>query len=488
MSFTIALLLAVIGLAVVGINLCRAKSIFRLSKLSYLSPSFLISASLLFKVCIGTLAVLLFGSFSLPPGEYSQYTTTFRYSSQVSLLWIIFLAPSLLLSILANRCLRPQLSSVTLARNSNFSYLNQLLGTSSRSSLTTKVIWFTFVLGVLITLYTIVGLHTEALDRGDAYERLTQASSAPANFLTPLLRLKQLFYFLSSLLFLNRKNNITRFILGLAILNILLVSISGSRGEVFYPALMMLLPLLLRIKYSYRMFALLLVPSLVILVSLPYIAALRDLPSFKQTSTSAPLKRIKTIPEVLTTEDGRNLLSYRVSALGREIYGCSDSFLFTPNNQDSLPQGFRDLSAPQYLFNLLLPNSLLGSTTRKLDGGDLAQSLIGNPYKPNWFPCLTLPADLYRRGLYPFVTLGGILFYFVLLSLDFLWLSLLRRQQSLFYIPIILLTVSFVQLQPIGTVQESLWYLLWDLPKYLFLFLLLILASRLSRLVSFHKC
>lgn len=84
-----------------------------------------------------------------------------------------------------------------------------------------------------------------------------------------------------------------------------------------------------------------------------------------------------------------------------------------------------------------------------------------------WFPCLSLPADLIRRWSVPGLLLGSLVVAAVVQVLFRLWYRSISVAGGTFQLLLALLPATYLQSFPFGTVSETAWALLWELPKYL---------------------
>jgi len=81
-----------------------------------------------------------------------------------------------------------------------------------------------------------------------------------------------------------------------------------------------------------------------------------------------------------------------------------------------------------------------------------------------------LPADLIRRWSVPGLLLGSLVVAAFLQALFSLWYRSISVSGSTFQLLLILLPATYLQSFPFGTVSETAWALLWELPKYLLAF------------------
>ena len=378
-----------------------------------------------------------------------------RYGPQAQLLWLSFTAALLLLAL-------PQqhvVASSACAQAHTSWLLQSVQQQRLRSQLTALAGFLSFYMVSYIALSMLSG----AFDRQfEAYvswtEKLWRLDTPVAAF----SRLRDLWFLLFPLWWriLNRP---WRWFLSVQIFAFLAAALlSGSRGLLFYPALLLLFGLWFVLADPRRMRRLALTLALLVLVFSPLIYVVRESPAF-QRAESWP-GRLQAVGLALTQPEP--LLS-KSRWLGRDLYACHDPYLFTSENRDKPRAGSRGLEALKYLW---LPKHLIPTRPVLFDGHLIAKSLQGVPSGPKadvWFPCFSLPADLMRRWGFPGVILGSLLLAAFVQLLFRLWYQTVSLSGSTFQLLLLLLPATYLQSFPFGTVSETAWSLLWELPKYL---------------------
>ena len=114
-----------------------------------------------------------------------------------------------------------------------------------------------------------------------------------------------------------------------------------------------------------------------------------------------------------------------------------------------------------------LKPAVLGGSKEKFDSAGVVQNLIGIQRIRSWYPCLYMPADLYRRGGVWAVVLGGIAYGLVLSLMSILWSRAVDMELPSYASLIVwALPISMMQAPPAGTVLEVIWFAVWEVPKY----------------------
>lgn len=260
-----------------------------------------------------------------------------------------------------------------------------------------------------------------------------------------------------------------RWLLGLEMLGFLsLVILSGSRGLLFYPALLLLFGLWFVISDPRRLRRLAVAFALAVFLLSPLIYVVRESSAYQRAETWSG--RLQAVGFALT--DPAPLLA-KSRWLGRDLYACHDPYLFTPENRDQPLVGSRGLGNLLYVW---VPRHLLPDRPVIFDGHLIAKQLQRvNPsaWANVWFPCLSFPADLMRRWSVPGVLIGSFLLAFLLQALFRLWYRTVSVYGTTYQLLLFLYPSTYLQSFSFGTVSETSWSVLWELPKYLLLFWLL---------------
>jgi hypothetical protein len=255
--------------------------------------------------------------------------------------------------------------------------------------------------------------------------------------------------------------------------------LSGSRGLLFYPLLLVLAGLWLVPAPPRLLRRLVLLAAALMLVLSPLIFVVRDSARFQGTRALDPVARLGAAAAALANPEP---LLAKARWIGRDLYACHDPYLFTPAHRNRRLAGAAGL---RHLLWLWVPRHLRPDRPEIFDGPRLAKELQGVPrgtWADVWFPCLSLPADLWRRWGLAGLVGGSLVVALVVNGLTALWCRGLSFSGQAFPLLLLLYPSTYLQSFPFGTVQETCWALLWELPKYLLtLWLLGLVVDRLAQ-------
>ena len=97
------------------------------------------------------------------------------------------------------------------------------------------------------------------------------------------------------------------------------------------------------------------------------------------------------------------------------------------------------------------------------------------------FPCITYMGDLYWRGGWPWAVVGAFLFAIFYRIVSSYWYRFCGWS-SLMSLSLLLYPATFFTAYPAGSLGETAWLWLWDLPKYIIvIFVIGWLASKLQK-------
>lgn len=443
---------ALLGIiAVLGFLLVLCSQIGRSWLLSPIAV-FLIGTSV--RWGIGALLVRALGSIYLPDFDWGQYKVTFDYMAESTRSWFVFTAgivSTFIVSVYASRG----------AWYRGMCIVDEIRRGNARRKLNRILCW----LGIYTSVATIAPFIIGSSDRGAGYEYWATQFLRPDAILLVLARLRYVFFFLVGVAFgaktLERRkmNTLMGFVAILAVMG----GWQGSRGEFMYPILMLVIGWLVAAGSVKGAVKSLFLVSLLVLVSVPMIAAFRDTSEFNKTFQHDLLGRINGL---ISLEQRPELVTRRYFTLGREVYGCSDGYVYKAEKELSDEVGFGDMGWNR-IVNQIVP-AFLGGSKEKFDSAGIVQDLIGIERIKSWYPCLYTPADLYRRGGIFAVMFGGIVYGLVLSILTMLWSNYVFKDFTGYgQLLVWALPVSIIQAPPAGTVLEVVWVILWEIPKYI---------------------
>lgn len=465
----------IVIICMVGISL---GFLSRKGKVGYLlaGPFAVVLFSAGFKSGVGTVLVDILGKVALSEADQGQYIVTYMHRFDLQKLWFAFIFPALIISfIMGNALVRSRRKGPTVSMLSSNTLEEKDVDTFEGL----KAGYISIGFGVIV--YYLLGILTGSMDRGVEYSSWINAERGIAlGLLTSLLRVRDCFYIMTPFIYKHGSVRIRFFGAFVVVFSIASAIMSGGRGDALYPIVMIMIGFLLCNSLSGKDIVRLASGVAVILViSLPVLEAVRDSNSFKESKLSSPLERLGGIYNSFSEVGARTL--YRAPQLGRQIYACSDPFLFLQQNSEYLRYGYKDIGR---IALSVLPSRLNGGIST-FDGSSIAQRLIGTN-KPGWFPCISMPADLFRRGGYSSVLIGGSLFWLIIGFLQLLWSrTVITGRFPIFCFFIFIFPLTYIRLYPLGTLSEASWMLGWDLIKYILFFAALSLLCkqtiRLSR-------
>lgn len=381
-----------------------------------------------------------------------------RYGPQAQLLWLVFTAFLILFAFPLRH--RIALSSRCLPSSS------WLIEANSSNQFRRKLVSLAWILSLYMGFYLFLSILSGAFDRQfDTYIAWSQQLWRLDTPVAAFSRLRDIWFLFFPLWWfvLGRYGRLVLVVeLSIFVASALL---SGSRGLLFYPALLLLSglwfvltdPRIIRVIFLFLVIAFLALSPLIFVV--------RQSPSFQTAGTF--MERIQSVGTVMSRPD---LLYVKARGLGRDLYACHDPYLFTPENRDEPPARFKGLSALLYLW---VPKHLYPDRPVVFDGHIIAkrlQRVVPSEWSKVWYPCLSLPADLFRRWSLTGLLLGSLIAAFIVHLLLRLWYSFVTVNNGTYHLLLMSLPATYIQSFPFGTVSETAWSLLWELPKYLLLF------------------
>lgn len=448
--------------------------------LAIISPSVVFTVGILARFAFGSLIMGLTPEELVLDGEHRQYMVSWLYNKDTAMMWSVYLiAGGTGFGILEKYVFARQLSN--LGRRSVGGWFEWMREAKyEREDKYDGLVWLTPSILFLCFISSCISAWTGSMDRGESYDYWAEMAFRPEAVFIAFARLKQIGYFLLPITWKRSSGLLRVFLVIVATIPLILESVAGGRGSVLYPIVMVYIGYLCIGLKTRRVliYGALLVTLLI--VAVPYMAAYRD----GITMVGKNHRDIKGRLSAYLTGVQSDRVVYRYMALGRELYACSDGFVVSASErQGMIKAGISDLSLKE-IFKILLPRWVAKDQTyEKGDGASIAKRLMGVE-KRNWFPCITTPADLFRREGWTGVMAGGAFMGALMWILDRAWIEVGSRCRSLDTLLMTVLPVTYVQAGLYGTVRELIWQLMWDLPKYIILFWGLARAMRCIGAIS----
>lgn len=449
-------------------------------RLILLAPSVVFVVGVLARFGVGSLLVGLTPEEHVLNGEYRQYIVSWLYSGDTARLWTSYIVSGGIVFGLLDKYKKNNRPDRTTAGEVS-GWLEWIY--KARSKRVDGYKGFKALTCTLLLIYfasSCISAWTGSMDRGANYSYWAELTFRPEAIFIAFARLRQIGYFLLPLTWKLSSRRLRLFMLLIALLPLIMELIAGGRGSVLYPIVMVFAGYLCTAVETRKVliYGVLLVS--LIGVAVPYIAAYRDSAAMGGTSHRNIRGRLGAL---LTGVEGERVV-YRYMALGREVYACSDGFVVEAAEEKGLARaGISDLKL-ESLGRILLPRWISKDKKyEKADSASIAKGLMGVE-KRNWYPCITTPADLFRRERWRGVIGGGALMGAILWFLDSRWLELGRKKRNLETLLVTVLPITYIQAGMYGTVRELVWQIAWELPKYIVLFWGINKVVRYTELIS----
>jgi hypothetical protein len=258
----------------------------------------------------------------------------------------------------------------------------------------------------------------------------------------------------------------------------------GGRGLVLYPILYAVIGIWLT-PISARALRLIIGATLIFgLVAIPSIEIYRGLEGFRTADRADPGARLTLLLNA-SQQLTRNLnLPTTLTQTGSSLYACSDGYLFEEPARSRPRAGWHRM---QSLLTAWLPDLLAPKTVPVRDAHIIAEEIRGRSRREaetmtyTSFSCVSLGADLYWRGGWPIVVLGSALAAIAYRLVSSLWYRH-ASWSSTWQILLLLYPATFLTMYPAGSIGETAWLWMWDLPKYVALIgVICFIAGKLSR-------
>lgn len=451
-------------------------------RLAIAAPSVIFIGGILARFGIGSLLLSITPEELVLDGEYRQYIVSWLYSGEAAELWIgyIFCGGVTFGLLEGFMKVKRKSRSVDIQREGWFGWVQRVRTIRSNEDRLVKVVTATII--CIFFAGSCISAWTGSMDRGSSYNYWAGLTFRPEAALIAFSRLKQIGYFLLPITWIHASWRLRSLLIFGSVSPLIIEAVGGGRGAVLYPVIMLFagyLCVCLRYKRMWLYGSLLIA---LLAIGVPYMAAYRDGDAIKTISHRDIGSRLTSF----ITGVERDRITYRYMALGREVYACSDGFILEDTRRGNRTRiGLGDLGLGE-LKKIVMPRWLAKDQRyEKADGASIAKGLMGIE-KRNWFPCVTTPADLFRRDRWTGVVAGGALIGAILWVLDVMWLRVGNKVKDVDTLLLTILPVTYVQAGIYGTVRELIWQLVWELPKYIVLFWAIRRGLEVNRLLSRH--
>ena len=442
-------------------------------RLALVAPSTVIIAGIFARFGIGSLIIKLTPREWVLTGEYSQYLVAWQNIEKTSGIWLAYTGCGALAYAGIKYFSREKIIRLLLR---GYGWIKEY--TKSRTiAISGEIEIIVELLMAMILIESLVGMITGSSDRGSAYEYWASKTFTPVSGFIAFSRLRQLTFLMVPALLIHCKRLTTRIFILVTVGGSLLVSlVAGGRGTVLYPLVMIWIGWILAGAKRRYVVGLTLCLIIGLGVAVPSIAAYRDSTVIRTTSSSDLIGRLKG----MMTDVDMDKYKYRIQALGREMYACSDSFLFLKRNDHINRVGFSDINGKE-VGRLLLPKIVSGKSKLEMnDGSAIAKESMG-VVNPTWFPCISTAGDLWRRGGYVSVCYGGVCMGILVAVFDLAWIWVGCKIKGSLSLLLMLYPASYVHYGLLGTTRELIWQIGWELPKYILVLVVISSFARVKR-------
>ena len=331
----------------------------------------------------------------------------------------------------------------------------------------------TMACGLFAITWIGVGVLFGTLDRNPAsYLYWVTKRWRPDSIFTIFGRLRDVFFLLTPLAIFRAKRRLDQLFLLSALLGCIALSLPlGGRGLILYPIAysaigMWLTPL------SARTLRLVIVAVFIfIILAIPSIQLYRGSSDFQTVRRGDIGARIGLAIEASGKVTSSLELTTAFTQAGTSLYACSDSYLFEEPARSRPRAGWHRM---QELLTAWLPELLVSRKVPLRDGHIIAEEIRGRSRSEaesmtyTYFPCVSFGADLFWRGGWTAVAVGSGLFGLAYRLLSGLWYRY-AGWASTWQILLLLYPSTFLTMYPAGSIGETAWLWMWDLPKYVML-------------------
>lgn len=344
------------------------------------------------------------------------------------------------------------------------------------------LVGLTIALGIFAVTSITIGIVTGTLDRNpQSYLYWVSQRWRPDAIFTMLGRFRDVFFFLAPLAFTRAKHGWQRrVILVMAAMYPAIAIPLGGRGLVVYPfayAIAGLWLTSLSVKILRSIAALALIGCL---IAVPSIELYRTSENFSSLRRADTIKRLDLLANTIGISATQLTQPELLNRAGQSLYACSDSFLF---QEPALSRPRAGLIRAQTILTAFLPELLFPKKVPVRDAHIIAEEVRGSSRieaetkQYNGFQCVSYGGDLYWRGGWIAVVAGAIVFSLFYRMMSQFWYNY-AQWNSTWQIMLLAYPVTFLTLYPVGSIGETAWLWMWDLPKYAITIAMIFLLTR----------
>ena len=403
----------------------------------------------------------LFLAFGSDPGVGEPNREIWEYVSGGQALWLVLQVS--LVAIFSGFRPRQPVSDLPSSSRSTVPYIRKL----------------TVLLAVFSLLWLSIGIISGTLDRSPGnYFYWVLQKWRPDSFFVMFARFRDCFFILVPIAIAKSRGKLIRFIFLAASVAYIMLSVQvGGRGIVLYPLVYLLIGCVIAVR-DIRAVRIAALGLLIFMIAfIPAMKAYRDSHLITENRQSNVFQRIGRTSQSL--RDGMVNWDVRtnVRELGIGLYGCSEAYLFTQENLAKPRVGFYGTNRlifawiPELLWKRARPirdGHIISAEVRGLSRKDAEEKIYTS------FTCISLGGDLFWRGGWLWVINGSLivgLFFRFVSSFWYRYSGWATWHSALLTI----FPATYLQMYPFGSIGETAWLWMWDLPKYLLVMLVLVL-------------
>ncbi|MBM5784078.1 MAG: hypothetical protein FJ076_04375 [Cyanobacteria bacterium K_DeepCast_35m_m1_288] len=413
---------------------------------------------------LGGLLLALGEPASVNEGNYPYW----RYLPQTQLLWLLFSGAAVL-----TFAIWPRHPTVHRIRDT----------TKAKEAAIPLALTF----GIFAIAYISVGAISGTLDRNPSdYLHWVLQRWRPDSLFSMFARFRDLFFLLTPLAIYESRRIWQRLILLMLFTGYFLVCLPlGGRGLVLYPVLYAVFGLWLT-PIPVKIQRIIIISSLITsLVAIPGINMYESLLRSDAGTSISFTTRYKALLQAGQNLAASNTVPFLIKRTGLSLYGCSDGYLFQDPARSRPRAGFHRMKATVTAW---VPELLVPKKVPVRDAHIIAEEIRGRSRKEaetmyyTTFHCVSFGGDLYWRGGWPIVAVGSALAAIAYRLVSSLWYRH-AGWGSVWQILLLLYPATFLTMYPAGSIGETAWLWMWDLPKYVVLIgLICFISSKLPHM------